>query len=99
MATCNHYFVKIEPSERAFATRAQRSLSDGRSPLGAALQDGGLLLLQSLCGLHFCLHVYSRGCASLTGDSVSASRTSDPVAAEESSLADGLCSLSLLAVH
>lgn len=35
--------MKIQSSERAFATLAQRSLSDGSSPLRAALQDGGLV--------------------------------------------------------
>lgn len=97
MTTCNHYFVQIEPSERAFPTLVQRSLGDSSSPLRAALQDGGLAVsvvtLSAALPPHFCLHIYSSRCTLLTGDSVSANRVSDPVAAEESSLDDGWCSL------
>lgn len=52
------------------------------------------LLLQSLCWLSSLPTSVSMfiqvDVPLLTGDSVSANRTSDPVAAEESSLADGL---------
>lgn len=87
----------LQPSERAFPTLAQRSLSGGSSPLRATLQDGGRVIstVTSFYALppHLCLHIYSSRYTLLTGDNVSTNRMSDPVAAEESSLADGWCSL------